>query len=141
MADILFDYGLDVWGGWTTDTIQWLCLKGSGYTPNKAHNFVSDLTPASNEVGGGLGYARVTAGGKSRTVNTTTHRIIYDCNDPAFGSITAGQNITGLVVYKFITNDAASILLAYFDIADTVTTGAAFTPTLSASGVHYIDQA
>lgn len=141
MADGIYNRGLDEPGGgqWASGTWKFLLLKGAGYTFNKDHDFVSDLTPASNETALS-GYARVTAGSKTRTIDDTNDRITYDCADPAFGSIAAGDTITAMVLFRFVTNDADSILTGYFDLPDTATNGTAFTPVLGANGVLYADQ-
>lgn len=141
MADVAYNRGLDEMGGgqWASGTWKALLLKGAGYTVNKDHDFVADVTPASNETALS-GYARVTLGSKTRTIDDTNDRITYDCADPAFGSIAAGDTITAMVVYRFVTNDSDSILFGYYDLADTGTNGTAFTPVLSASGIAYVDQ-
>lgn len=139
MADVAYNRGLDEFAAWTTSTYKFLLLKGSGYTVNKDHDFVSDVTPGSNETALS-GYGRQTAGSKTRTIDDSNDRITYDCADPAFGSIAAGDTISGMVLFRFVTNDADSILVGYYDIADTATNGTAFTVTINANGVAYIDQ-
>lgn len=141
MADVAYNRGLDEFGGgqWAGSTFKFLLLKGSGYTVNKDHDFVADVTPASNETAL-AGYGRVTAGSKTRTIDDTNDRITYDCADPAFGSIAAGDTISAMVLFRFVTNDADSILVGYYDLPDTITNGTPFTPVLSASGVSYYDQ-
>lgn len=142
MTDVAYNAGLDVLGNgsWTGDTYKWMLLKGTGYTPNKDHHFVADLTPASNECGQ-AGYTRQTVAGKTRTVDNTNDRITYDATtDPAFGSIAAGDNITGLVLFKFVTNDADSILIGYYALTSTPTDGNPFVVFLNAAGVAYDDQ-
>jgi len=139
MANLIYNRGLDELAAWTSSTYKFLCMKGTGYTPDKDHDFVADLTPGSNEIAG-AGYARVTASSKTRTVDDTLDRITYDCDDPAFGSIVAGETITAIVLCRFVTNDADSILIAYFDVADRATNGAPFTPTIPATGLLYTDQ-
>lgn len=137
MADGLYNRGLDEPGGgqWASGTWKFMLTK-AGYTFNKDHDFVSDL---SNEVTGS-GYARVTAGSKTRTIDDTNDRITYDCADPAFGSIVTGETVTAMELFRFVTNDADSILFGYYDLPDTATNGSAFTPVLGANGVAYVDQ-
>jgi hypothetical protein len=139
--DICFNRGLDEPGGgvWASGTWKFLLLKGSGYTVNRDHDFVADLTPGSNETALS-GYSRQTAGSKTRTIDDTNDRITYDCADPAFGSIAAGDTISAMVLFRFVTNDSDSILAGYYDITDTVTNGSPFTVTLGAAGTSYIDQ-
>lgn len=138
MADAVYNRGLDELAAFTTNTYKFLLLKGSGYTFNKDHDFVSDLTVASNEVAGS-GYARVTAASKTRTIDDSADRITYDCADPAFGSIVTGETVSAMVLFRFVTNDSDSILIGYYDLADTATNGTAFTVTLGANGVMYTD--
>jgi hypothetical protein len=131
MANGTYDYGLDELGAgqWSSGTFKFLLLKGSGYTFSRAHHFVSDLTPASNE-SAASGYGRVTAASKGRTVDTTNHQIKYTCTDPAFGTIAAGDVISAMALFRFVTNDSDSILIAYYDLTDATTNGTAWPVTL-----------
>jgi hypothetical protein len=139
MADIIYNGGLDRLRDFTTGTFKFLLLKGSGYTVDKDHDFVANLTPGTNEVSAG-GYARQTAASKTRTVDDTNDRIFYSCANLAFGSIAVGQTVTGMVLYQEVTGDADSVLIAYYDLVDTPTTGSLFAVTIGAAGVAYIDQ-
>ncbi len=109
------------------DTLKVLLLKGSGYSFDPDHNFVADLTPASNEVSGGS-YARQTLAGKSVTEDDANDRAAFDCSDLTFSAVPAqggGAQVTALVLFKEVTNDADSPLLAFFDTV----TGLPFTPS------------
>ena len=138
MANIVYNAGLDELRDFTTDTIRAL-LVTSSYTPNKDHDFVS--TPAANELSG-VGYSRPTLASKSRTVDDANDRITYDCVDPSFGTIAIGETARYMIVYKFVTNDADSILLACFDLgaSGVATNGADFTVLVSSSGLLYHTQ-
>lgn len=138
MADGVYNRGLDEFAAFTSSTYKFLLLKGSGYTFNKDHDFVSDLTPGSNEVTVG-GYTRQSAGTKTRTIDDSNDRITYDAADPAFGTLLAGETVSAMVLYRFVTVDGDSILMAYYDLTDTATNGTAFTVTLGANGVAYVD--
>ena len=138
MADGAYNRGLDELATWTTNTFKFLLLKGSGYTFNKDHDYVSDLTPGSNEMTG-TGYVRATAATKVRTINDSLDRITYDCDDPIFGSIAAGQTATAMVLFRFVTADSDSPLIAYYDIADTGTNGTPFSVVIPTTGVAYVD--
>lgn len=140
MADGLYNRGLDELAPFTTSTYRFLLLKGAGYTFNKDHDFVADLTPGSNEVTV-AGYARPTAGTKTRTVDDTNDRITYDCADPNFGTTVAGETVSAMVFYRFVTNDADSILIGYYDLADTATSGVPFIVTVGTAGLVYVDAA
>jgi len=116
--------------------IRVLLLK-TGYTPDKDHVYVSALTPASYEI---------TVGGYSRGVLTTTtiskddstDRVKYTAANYAFGALATGETIVAAVVYKFITSDAASPLIAYCDFTDTPSNGSTFTVNWHADGIFYI---
>lgn len=138
MADLEYNSGLDEWRTFAIDTIRALLLKGSGYTPNKDHDFVDDVVPASNECAL-AGYSRPTLTNCTRVITDASDRIVYDADDPDFGPIIAGDTITGMILYKFQSNDGDSILLAYYDLPDTATNGTPFIPAIHASGLRYHD--
>lgn len=140
MADVLYTRGIPEWSELTTGTYRFLLLKGSGYTPNKDHDFVSDLVPASNEVTVS-GYSRQTLASPTETFDDTNDRTVYDCADPSFGTLVAGETVSAMVLYRFVTNDADSILMAYYDLTDTPTAGTAFPVAINSSGLVYFDQA
>lgn len=140
MADGIYNRGLDELAAFTTSTYKFLLLKGSGYTFNKDHDFVSDLTVASNEVTV-AGYSRQTAGTKTRTIDDTLDRITYDAADPSFGTLTAGETVSAMVLYRFVTVDGDSILIGYYDLTDTATNGTAFAVVLATTGLLYTDSA
>lgn len=140
MADLIYNRGLDELGGgqWLTGVYKFLLLKGAGYVPNRDHDFVAGLTPGANELTVAT-YARVTATTKTRTIDDALDRITYDCDDPNFGDPVAGETITGMVLFRFVTNDADSILIGYFDVTDFPTDGTNYTQVLGALGVLYVD--
>ncbi len=105
------------------DDIRVLLLKSS--TPDQDLDFVVDLVPATNEVTVS-GYARQVLGSKVVTEDDTLDRADIDAGKAVFASLAAGETITWAIVFKFITNDAASILLYAFDVADTATNGGTF---------------
>lgn len=139
MAVTVFNEGLDLLATWGSDTFRFLLLKGSGYVVNRDDNFVSALVPASNEVNA-AGYSRQTAGAKTRTVDDTLNRITYDCADPSFGTIVAGNTITGMVLYKFVTVDADSPLIAHYPLGSIASAGLPFPVAIAATGVAYNTQ-
>lgn len=132
MASDLYDNGLDLLATWTTDTEKAL-LVTNAYVFSAAHHFVSDIT---NELTVG-GYTRQTLGSKTRTVDGTNHLIGYTAANPAFGTLTAGETIGGMVVYKFVTVDADSILIGFIDLTDTATSGVAISVSPGTNGFFY----
>ena len=110
-----------------TDTIKVIILKSS-YTPNKAHEFVSDLTPGTHEVtstgyaGGFSGAGRKTITGKTITLDAGNNRIVFDCADLTGG--TAWSGISGAdawayaALWKPVSSDADSPVICLLDPAD-----------------------
>lgn len=94
------------------DTIDVLLLK-STYTIDQADAFVSDLTPASNEVSG-TGYARKTVANQSVALDGTTVEITHD-------DVTWAQNASGFadaryaVWFKNTGADATSPVVMILD--------------------------
>lgn len=140
MADLIYNRGLDEMAAWASSTYKFMLLKGSLYVPDVDHDFVSDLTPATNEVTVSP-YARITAAGKARTISDSLNRITYTCNNPDFGMLAAGQTVSAMVLFRFVTNDADSILIGYFDLDDFATDGTDFPVVLGSLGVLYTDMA
>lgn len=138
MAVTRYNAGLDRQGGgkWLTVTFRFILLKNGLYTPNVDHVFVADLTPGSNELTMS-GYTRQDAAGKTRTVDSGLNRIIYDCNDPNFGTPIAGESVTDIVLYEFVSDDSDSIVVAHYPIATRATDGTPFVVAMPSTGATY----
>lgn len=101
-------------------TLKVLLLKSS--TPDPDTNFVSDLTPASNEISV-AGYSRQTLGGVTVTEDDTNDFAYLDATDPTFTALAAGQTVTWAILFRFVTVDADSPVYAAYDVTDTPTNG------------------
>lgn len=133
MALTVFDYGLDEIATWTTGTFQYLLINSASYVPAKSDRYVS--TTSGYEMTA-VSYARATAASKTRTVDTTNHRLRYDAADPSFGAAAAGQTAYGMVLFRFVSTDANSPMIAWYPFTTpTATDGTTFTVTLNSSGV------
>lgn len=97
-----------------------LLLKSS--SPTADTNFVSDLTPASNEVTVS-GYGRHTLAGETVTEDDTNDFAYLDATDPVFTSLATGETITWAILYRFVSTDANSPVYAGYDVTDTPTNG------------------
>lgn len=105
----------------------------SGYTPDQGtHQFKSDVTSEVTGTGYTAGGATLT--GKSIIYDTSTHVEAFTCDSPSFVASTITARYA---VFYFDTGSAAtSRLLGYWDFgADVSTTSAAFTLTISSSGL------
>ena len=100
--------------------LRMLLLKSGTPTPDT--NFVSDLTPGTNELTVG-GYARQTLAGETVTEDDTLDFAYLDATDPVFTALVTGETITWAILYRFVTVDADSPVYAAYDVADTPTNG------------------
>jgi hypothetical protein len=120
-----------------TDTIKAL-LVSDAYTPNKDHDFVSEVTEisgASGYTGGFGGAGRKTLASKTLTVDDANDRFVFDAADVSYGALGTGATIGGLVVCKEITNDAASPIIARCGCTDTPTNGSPVTYQFDSVGI------
>lgn len=86
-------------------------LVTSSYTPNVDHDFVSDVV--ANEATG-TGYSRKTIASASITIDDTNDRVDVTAANLSWTGLTSAFRYA--ILYKEITNDAASPVIAYFDL-------------------------
>lgn len=102
-----------------SDTIK-VMLVDSSYTPDKDDEFVADGADAAELSGTGYqagfaGTGRKTLSNKAITVDNTNDRAEFDNTvDLTWSSIDAGI-VAAMVIYKHLTNDGASVVIAYVD--------------------------
>lgn len=101
---------------WGADDLRVLLLDDAGsYTFSPDDDFVSDLTPGSNE-STGTGYVRKTMGTVGTVaINKTADRAEFDCADPTTWTGADFGVVQAMIVFAFVTSDAASPLVAYLD--------------------------
>jgi hypothetical protein len=95
---------------WTADTIRAL-LVDSGYVYSDDHNFVSDV--AGDEVAD-ASYARQTLANKAVNEDDTNNIATMEADPIDFGALT-GVTPEGIILFKFVTNDADSPLISFSD--------------------------
>ena len=109
MSNVLYDPGregfLDGSIVMSTDTIKVILLKSS-YTFSAAHKFVTDLTPASNEV------SRSASGLASKTVTNG----VFNAANLTFAAL-SGSAFSFIVLFKDTGADGTSRLIGYIDTA------------------------
>lgn len=122
-----------------SDTIRILLLQET-YTLDKAHQFITNLTPGTHELSVG-GYSRGTLASPSITKNTTLHRIIYDGANYDFGALATGQNIRYIILAKHVTDDTDSPLIVCLDLGTNVpTNGSPVEAQWHSDGIFYSAQ-
>lgn len=107
-----------------SDTIK-VMLVTPGYTFVATHNFVSDVV--ANEVsgsgytGGFGGAGRKALSSRVVTQDDTNNRGWFDAADLLWSAVTI--NIGGAIVFKELTNDTLSPIIAFLDPSDLNVTG------------------
>lgn len=117
----------------TTNTIK-LMLVTSGYTFDADHVFVSSVVPASNEFAD-ASYSRATLGTKTVTQDDTDDEGVFDAADVTFSSLAGGETAAAAIIYKEVTNDADSLLIAYVDDVDFTSNGGDVTIQWNTEGI------
>lgn len=101
-------------------------------TPNKDADVMTGL---------GLSATDLTLGSKAGpTLDDTNDRVTFTCGNPTFTAVTAGAEVNKMVVFKFITNDAASIPIAVVEITPITPNGGDIIVTISGSGLFYTQE-
>lgn len=130
----IFDGSVDL----LADTIKVLLLSAS-YTPNKDHEFVSDVSTyelsGTGYVGGYEGSGRKTLANKTVTKDDSADVAKFDADDVVWTAINAGTAAYAAIV-KEVTDDAHSPVVAIVDLSpDVVTNGGDLTVQWGADGI------
>lgn len=138
MAQFAYNNGKAMVARYGVDSLDFgLLLLKAGYTPDKDHQFVSDLTPASNEIVT-AGYARMTGISATVAVNNTLDRaeitwpyqLLTGLGVPTYPVVTAG------VMYcNTPGTDATRWLLLYLDSIAFTTNGSDVLFSFDATGL------
>lgn len=137
MASNLYNPGLekllDGTIAFETDTINVL-LVNTTHTFTKTHEFVSDIV--ANEASG-TGYARKTLANAAIALDAANDRVEFDADNPSYTALDAGT-IAAAIIFKQVTNDADSPLIAQIDFADLVTNGSDVELQINSEGLFYV---
>lgn len=132
MASEMFDAGVDgITKGtinWTGDTIK-ARLVAASVVPDRTASVMTGLTA--------IGTDQV-LGTMTQTKDTTNHQEHFGSANPTWSAVASGSTVGFVVVYKFITNDAASIPIALIDVTDLPTNGSDITYPVDANGWFYL---
>lgn len=112
-------------------------LLSTGYTPDKDHDFVNDIS--ANELSG-TGYAsgfggsgRKTLASRTLTQDDSGDVAYLDCDDITWTAIDAGT-IGYIAVVQEVTTDADSPIIAIIDVANVTTDGGNYTWQVATDG-------
>jgi hypothetical protein len=117
---------------WNTDVIKARLVKSTA-TVNKDDTTMTPYTIIT-------GSTDQTLTSPTFTEDTTNDRIVYDAADPTWTAVTAGETISHVAIFKFVTNDAGSTPICVIDVTDTATNGGDITLTFDSTGVFYLQQ-
>lgn len=115
-AMILLGQGLDFD---TPGDVFKLMLVNASESFNAADVYVSDVV--ANELSD-ASYGRVTLEDGNVVTDGGTGADI-EFTEADFGALSGGETINAAILFKFVTNDADSPLMAFFDLTNTVTNG------------------
>ena len=137
MASNLYNPGLekllDGTIAFESDTINVL-LVDTSHTFTKTHEFVSDIV--ANEASG-TGYARKTLANAAIALDAANDRVEFDADHPSYTALDAGT-IAAAIIFKQVTNDADSPLIAQIDFADLVTNGSDVELQINSEGLFFV---
>jgi len=124
-----------------TDTIK-VMLVDNTYTFDADHAFVDDISgdelSGTGYTGGFAGAGRKTLGSKAVNQDDTNDRAEFDSTaDVTWTSLDSGT-VRAAILIKEITNDAASIPIAYLDLGDEASTGGDFVIEWDSEGILQI---
>lgn len=128
-----------------SDTIKLMLIANDKtYTYDADHTYVDmggENDPVDCELDvtgyapGFAGAGRATLASKTITVDNANNRVVIDAADPAAWTLASGKTVVAAIIYKHVTSDEASRLIAYVDFADTATNGGTFTLQFNAAGI------
>jgi len=107
-------------------------LYNPGLEFTKTHEFVSDVV--ANEASG-TGYSRKTLANKTQTLDGD--QVEYDADNPTYTALDAGT-IASAVIFKEVTNDADSPIIANIDFPDLVTNGSDVELKINVDGIFAV---
>lgn len=122
----------------TGDTLK-VMLVTSGYTFNPDDRFVSSASGSEISVtgytGGFGGSGRKSLASRTLSADDTNDRGAFDAADVTWTALSSGATIAAAILFKELTSDALSPMIAYFDITDTPTNGGDITVQWNSAGL------
>jgi len=113
------------------DTIK-LLLVDTNHSFDKTHEFVDDIS--GNEASGA---SRKTLSNASIALDSGNDRVEFDADDISYTALNAGT-IASAIIYKEVTDDTDSLLIADIDFSDLVTNGSDVDLQVNSEGFFFI---
>lgn len=97
------------------DDVRVLLLDAAGaYSFDADDQFVADLTPGSNEFSD-TNYVRKALTGEAVSQDDANDRAEFSADDVTWTALGGTDEVGAIVIYKHVTNDADSRLIAFID--------------------------
>jgi hypothetical protein len=78
-----------------------------------------------------------TLGSKAIAVDMTNDIVTFTAGVVTWSAVAAGETVTGVVIFKFVTDDAGSTPIAFIDARNLSTNGSDFTFTAHATNKFF----
>lgn len=108
---------------WTAGTVRAVVLNRLTWTPNASDTFVATATSAGATALG----TRQTLASPTATLSGVDHCVYWDANPIVYPGIALSAAFDTLLLYRFVTVDADSYLIAVYDLGSQVGDGASVT--------------
>lgn len=118
------------------DTVKVL-LVSPDYNFDEGHEFVSDLTDEVSNANG-TGYERKTLANKNMVLDSANNRIYFDADDLIYSSIDTSEILSRAIVFKQVTDDTDSPVIAMIDFPDISTNGSDVTLQVNTEGLFEV---
>jgi hypothetical protein len=125
MADLIcvfnrISYNIGLGFDWTTDPVRALLVDADTWTPNRDDDFVQTILSAGAVEMSGGSYARDTLTTPTVGLDDPNDRAVWSGDPFNFGTVTGTDPYDTMVIYRFVTNDTDSWLIAAFDLGANV---------------------
>ena len=103
-------------------------------TENDTIFFMSSFTTLDEL--NGANYSRQALTGEAVATDLVNDRFEFDANNVTFTGVSAGtRNVVGAILFLFVTNDADSVPIAYFDLGTIIPGGGDIVVSWNAEGI------
>jgi hypothetical protein len=97
--------------------------------PTVDTNFMDEITEVTV-----AGYSRQTLASETVTEDDTNDFAYLDATDPVFSTLTAGETVIGMVLFRHTGADGTAPVYAFYDLTDTPTNGGDITVQFATPG-------
>lgn len=137
MANLVYNHGKFLLANGAlnvlTDNLA-LLLVASTYTPSAAANTVEEIASFEITTGSVSGYTRLALTNKAVTEDDANNIAYLTADNITFSALGTGNTISGVVLFRQGVSNAASDLIAFYEITPTPTNGGDVTIQFASAG-------